>query len=136
MKNHPWPAMLDAMRKKTETEYHVILIAFLFGVLIWIADAFLDYVIFYENTFWNLLILEVPPHEIYIRLVILLSFLAFGFIISKIYTRQRELEKNYLSLSDIFPELKTSWGVNIYFFQELFRGRCYTLAVGQKFCSV
>ncbi|MFW5735498.1 MAG: sensor histidine kinase [Oceanidesulfovibrio sp.] len=38
----------------------------------------MDWLVFYEGTFPDLLILDVPPHEMYIRGVIMAIFLAFG----------------------------------------------------------
>ena len=57
-------------------------IASAFGLGIWVIDALLDYYVFYEGPFWDLLIFNVPSHEIYIRTLILLSFIGFGVVIS------------------------------------------------------
>ena len=59
-------------------------IAVLVGVLIWFIDALIDYFIFFRGGFLDLLIRNVPPHEMYIRLLILASFTAFGIIIARI----------------------------------------------------
>ena len=49
-------------------------------MFVWIADAVLDFHYFYEGTFWDLLIFDIPPHELYIRSLILLIFTVFGTI--------------------------------------------------------
>ena len=71
-------------------ENKIILLSFGLGVAIWIADAAMDYFLFYKGTFTELLITDVPSHEIYIRLVILLCFVAFGFICSRLIASQRK----------------------------------------------
>ena len=59
------------------------------GVLTWVLDAGLDYFFFYKGTFLQLLVYDTPGHEIYIRFLILLVFLVFGLIVSRV-TAQRE----------------------------------------------
>ena len=88
-----------------KTEYKFVSLSAAFGFLVWIVDAVLDYFIFYEGTFWDLMIFNIPLHEVYIRTLILGSFLIFGAIISKIIKRRnraeqalRESEEKYRSL--------------------------------------
>ena len=69
----------DEMR----TEYKVVLLSVFFGLVVWIIDAALDYSYFYKGSFIGLLILDTPPHELYIRLLIVGCFLIFGVIISR-----------------------------------------------------
>lgn len=54
-----------------KTEIRIIAFSIFFGLLIWIIDAVLDYFIFYEGTFLDMLIFDVPNHEMYIRFVVL-----------------------------------------------------------------
>lgn len=120
------------MWEKSKIENHVLLIAFMFGVVVWIADAAIDYLIFYEDTFWNLLILDVPHHEIYIRLVILTSFMIFGSIISEILKNQRKLQKNLFEseahLSRIEKELEDKY----LFFSRTIDGQFIHVSSGVK----
>jgi PAS domain S-box-containing protein len=53
-----------------------------FGLALWILDAALDALFFYQRPFLSLLLTGVPPHELYIRTIILGSFLLFGVIAS------------------------------------------------------
>jgi hypothetical protein len=62
------------------TERSVIFLAVLAGIGIWIVDAVFDYLWFHDDTFLRLLILAPPAHEMYIRLIILVSFAFFGVI--------------------------------------------------------
>ena len=97
------------MRKGEErvikTKYKVIAISFIFGLLSWIFDAAIDYLVFYEGTFLGLLITDVPSHEVYIRLFIMAYFLIFGFIVSRVIVKRegaenalREKEQNFHDL--------------------------------------
>ncbi|MBD3274305.1 MAG: PAS domain S-box protein, partial [Candidatus Marinimicrobia bacterium] len=58
----------------------VLLFSLLLGILIWIFDALLDYVVFYRGSgsFLDLLLLDVPPHELYIRILIILLLFSAG----------------------------------------------------------
>ncbi len=58
---------------------------FLLGLLAWLADTVLDYLVFYkgQGDFLTILITDPPSHELYIRLIILISFLSFGFLTSR-----------------------------------------------------
>lgn len=73
-----------------KAEHKVILVSLGFGLLVWIIDAICDWLSFYNDTFWNLLLFRVPPHEVYIRLIIIGCFLVFGVVISRaMVTRNR-----------------------------------------------
>ena len=75
-----------------KTEHKVIAISFMFGLLVWIFDAVMDYLFFYEETLLELLITDVPPHEVYIRSLVMVFFLIFGIIVSKIITERKQAE--------------------------------------------
>ena len=67
-----------------------------FTALLWIFDALLDYWFFYkEENLWNLLILNIPKHEIYIRLLIVACFLGFAEISYQILKKQQQLKEYY-----------------------------------------
>jgi len=59
----------------------------------WIIDAVLDSLFFFERPFLDLLILNIPEHEIYIRIAILGIFSISGFVISGIISRHQKTEK-------------------------------------------
>ncbi|MDW7732446.1 MAG: HAMP domain-containing sensor histidine kinase [Methanolobus sp.] len=97
---------------------------FLFiGILFWILDSIVDYVFFYEGVFSDLLIFDVPLHEIYVRSSFLLFMVFLGILSSKrdddrfkqyaeeLASKNKELEsldvmKNEF-LSNLTHELKT-----------------------------
>jgi len=78
--------------KKT---YSPILLSLGFGILAWILDGILDYLYFYEGTFLELLLIDIPAHELYIRFVILICFILFGIIISFHIKQLQKEKKNY-----------------------------------------
>jgi len=70
-----------------------IAVSMLFGALFWVIDSLLDCLFFYEGSFWELLIYQIPPHEVYIRFVAIVLFLVFGLVVSVVQTRrQRALQ--------------------------------------------
>ena len=76
-----------------KTENKIILSSFALGVFIWVVDSFLDYFIFYEGTLTELLITDVPSHELYIRLLIMACFTVFGFICAWLIANQKKTEQ-------------------------------------------
>jgi len=75
-----------------KTEHKVVALSFFFGLLIWVGDALMDYLFFYEEPFWSLLVAEVPKLEIYFRILVLVMFLIFGTILSKILATRKVTE--------------------------------------------
>ena len=47
-----------------KTKYKIILVSTVFGLGVWVIDSVLDYLFYYESSFYDLLILNVPNHEI------------------------------------------------------------------------
>ncbi|MFP4548705.1 MAG: hypothetical protein ACLFQM_11285, partial [Fidelibacterota bacterium] len=59
-----------------------IILGSLLAVSIWIIDAIIDTIVFYDKSFWGVLIYDVPPHDVYSRLIIIALFLTFTFLLS------------------------------------------------------
>ncbi len=76
-----------------KTKYKVVALSIVFGLFVWVIDAVLDYFIFYQGPFWELLITGIPKHEIYIRSVILASFIVFGILMSAAIGRRKRTEE-------------------------------------------
>lgn len=76
-----------------KVEKKVIALSIAFGLFVCVVDAVLDFYFFYEGTFWDLLIYNVPKHEVYIRSVILASFTIFGIIIASIMAKRKPAEE-------------------------------------------
>lgn len=82
----------------TNRAYRCVILSFTFGLLVAILDSLLDTLIFYKGrSFWSLLILDVPPHELYMRFIIILSFTIFGVLLAIIYAKQGRTQR----LSDL-----------------------------------
>ncbi len=65
----------------------------IFGLLVWVLDAVMDYAFFYDRSFWALLIADIPISKVYFRIAIIVSFSVFGFIISGIMAKRQVAEK-------------------------------------------
>ncbi|MBL7073887.1 PAS domain S-box protein [candidate division KSB1 bacterium] len=76
-----------------KTKHKVIAVSVMLGLLVWVVDAVLDYLIFYEGTLLGLLITDVPNHELYIRLVMIACFLIFGIVVSRLITERKKAEE-------------------------------------------
>ncbi len=83
----------------------VILISILLGMTAWLSDALLDYMLFYEGSFLELLILDVPNHELYIRTVWMFMLLIFGVIISREIKNREEKRKKIIRLNSLLKSL-------------------------------
>jgi light-regulated signal transduction histidine kinase (bacteriophytochrome) len=70
------------------------------GFLAGFIDTIFDYFIFYQGqSFLELLVIDVPQHEIYIRFLSLVCFVVFGFICAKIISRQKKAEEELLKVT-------------------------------------
>jgi len=91
-------------------ERKIILGSFTLGLVLWIIDAAIDYAVFYRGSFLDLLILAVPGHEVYVRLLVLVSFLLFGVVVARLVSARiraeeslRESEEKYWRLIETSP---------------------------------
>ena len=71
-------------------EYLIIILALMFGMLVWIFDSAVDSLFFYEDTFLNLLILDIPNPELFSRFQIIIFFAIFGIVISRLFYKQKK----------------------------------------------
>lgn len=85
---------------------HIILLSFLLGIIFWISDTIIDFFIFYNKTsFFDLLIADAPKHELYIRSLILVLFLIFGYFVSVLFTN---IKKNKTKSDEFFKEINAT----------------------------
>ncbi len=84
-------------------EHLIIISALMFGMLVWIFDSAVDSLLFYEDTFLNLLILDIPKPELFFRAEIIISFTIFGIIISGLFSKQKKTEE---SLRRLYNDLE------------------------------
>ena len=59
-------------------DFQIIILSIFFGVLVWFSDTVFDYLFFYHGTFLDLLILDVPSHEVYFRTQVIIFFAFFS----------------------------------------------------------
>ncbi len=63
-------------------KHKVPAVSVLAGLLLWVAAVVVDVLFFHDEPFLDMLILAVPPHDIYIRSIGFTIVLALGFILS------------------------------------------------------
>jgi len=74
--------------------YRVIVVSCAIGVLFWALDAVIGCLFFYKGTpFFDLLIFDIPKHELYSRIIILELFIIFGLLMARVIARRRRVEK-------------------------------------------
>ena len=71
----------------------IIIVALLLGVCIWVLDAALSALYFSDLGFLDSLILKVPAHEIYVRTVMLASFVVLGVVAAGLISHRKRAEK-------------------------------------------
>lgn len=77
---------------KLKAEYRLILAAIVIGILGWMADAFLANWLYYHGSFWRMLFAP-PAHEIYDRLVLLITLLAMGVMAARLLAARKRGEQ-------------------------------------------
>lgn len=92
-------------------EIKVIIISILFGILFWVTDAVIGATFFFDRGFRELLITAIPHHQIYVRVVMIVSFMLLGIVISgllsryksslKPYRTERDKAKQYLDIAGV-----------------------------------
>ncbi len=70
----------------------VIGIAAACGLILWLADAALDTLFFQRGTFLDHVVRPTPPHELYVRIVTLGAFVAFGMALGLVLGKSRQTE--------------------------------------------
>ena len=78
-----------------KTGRKILLIAIGFGILLWFIDACVDFFYLSEGSFWDVLLINVPTRDLFMRLCWILSFLAGSFIVYRIVNARVSAEKAY-----------------------------------------
>ena len=79
-------------------QYKVIILAFIAGATFWLIDTIIGFFAFYEMPFLDLLIFNIPSHEIYVRIIETALFVLFSLLIARYITRSKEIENRYRQL--------------------------------------
>jgi PAS domain S-box-containing protein len=75
-----------------KAERRIIILSALSGLLVWAVAALVDSWLLEEGSYYEHLISDVAPREIYYRLIVILSFLSSGWLISRIVAKLRRAE--------------------------------------------
>lgn len=92
--------------RNSSKSVHVISIALLLGVLFWIVDSVIGSIVFHsEGSFLDSLAMNIPPHDVFVRLLFIFACLTGGLLASKHLAKQRksdsalrESERKYRNL--------------------------------------
>ncbi len=84
----------------------ILTLSLLFGLVAAVLDNVLDNVLFYDESFWNLLVFDVPAIELYTRAFIVGTFLIFGAIVSHTVFLRRRAEARLQHLNRVLRALR------------------------------
>ena len=73
---------------------------------LWFTDALLDYLVFYEGSFLDLLILDPPKLEIYVRSVGVALFVFFGLLVGRYAARRQESHARIERLNQVLRAIR------------------------------
>ena len=63
------------------------------GLGVWIFDALMDYQFYYPRPFLDILVTDIPGHEIYVRTSAFVVFLVFGYLMARVVSSLREARR-------------------------------------------
>lgn len=86
-----------------KAEYKICGVSALFGLLFWIIDAAVDFFVYSDRPYFDLLVLHVPPHRICIRAVVFGLFLLFGLVLSLYFSKKIKSEETYRKIFSESP---------------------------------
>lgn len=86
-----------------KTERKIMAATIALGLTIWFIDAVQDYLFFYEGSFWDLLIANIPPHEFVIRAFWLVCVLLLGAVMTG-FIRERQQREEQLTAALVRAE--------------------------------
>lgn len=75
------------------TKFRIVATYFLLGLFLWFADAFLDYMVYYDGPFLDLITKDPPARKLFTRTVILCAFFMFGIISAALHSQKKETEQ-------------------------------------------
>jgi PAS domain S-box-containing protein len=75
------------------TEQKVFSISIAFGLLSWVLDALLEHLFFKQGPFLDQLLVNIPPHEAYMRSIVIFYCLVFGSIMASIVAKRERAER-------------------------------------------
>jgi len=77
-----------------------------FGVLFWVFDSLLGFMVFYNDiSFLDLLVLNIPPHQTWARAFVIVACLIGGLITIRMFYSKQEIDKALQESEEKFREL-------------------------------
>jgi len=73
--------------------WRVLVLSIVLGLLVWQFDTVVDHLFFYDGTFWELLITNVPAPELFSRLFMFTCFVGFGVLMSGAVAERNRVEE-------------------------------------------
>jgi len=70
----------------------VILVSVIAAILLWLADSILDYVFSTGQSFKDIFLEDISPHELYTRIFFFISFIILGLFASRVIGRLKKVE--------------------------------------------
>lgn len=101
-----------------KVERKIVLFSAALGAFVWVADSFLDYFFFYEGTLIELLITDVPSHELYIRILIMVCFVIFGLVCAHLIGNLKKSEGKLSSALNFQQQLLNTIPVPVFYKDE------------------
>ncbi len=89
---------------KIRAEHKIVALSIVAGLLLWVLDAFVDTFIFHDKPFLQSL-LNLSKREFYFRSFMFFSLLVFGFVISRILAKRREVEERYKNIVELSSDI-------------------------------
>ena len=83
------------MWTRNKIKNRVIAFSIAAAIAVWVLDAAFDAFLFHHGAFLDLLFLDVSAHEIYFRLLFVVSFISFGVVIAYIISRRDRAEEMF-----------------------------------------
>jgi PAS domain S-box-containing protein len=93
-----------------KTENKIVLLSIGLGVLVWAIDSLVDSLFFYNGS----LLVMVPHHELYMRFLIVVCLIGFGFISSRLFGQQKKTEQTLANFLSFEQQLLDSIPVPIF----------------------
>mgnify|MGYP006282607275 CR=1 FL=1 len=120
--------------------FDILVITALIGIFLWTLDSVLDYYLFYSGTFPDLFLLDVPPHEIYIRSLWFGGVLVFGLISSAIINQREQAREHAQYMESLLRSIRNvnQTIVQTEGFREMLQETCTILAAnpGYEKCVI
>ena len=84
-------------------EDKVVVASLILGLTAWVVDSVLTYFLIHSQPFWDLLIADVPRHDLYARSLVLVCFLVFGILVCRVLAQQKQALEEIRALRGILP---------------------------------